>query len=135
MNETGEFEEPVIVHRAIYGSFGRFIGILTKHYQGKWPFWLSPRQVKVVPISEKNLDYAKDVQKQIKASGFYVDVDDTSNTIPKKILNAQKEQYNYILVVGNREMNKGTVNIRYRDSLDKKEVSIEDAINEMNVLT
>jgi len=131
-NEKDELEEPVIIHRAIYGSFGRFMAILTEHYQGKWPFWLSPRQVKVIPISEKFLGYAETVAQQIHEKGFYVDVDRSDNTIPKKIALAQVEQYNYILVVGKREMDKGTVNVRYRDVKEKKEITIAEIIEELS---
>lgn len=134
LNEEGELEEPVMVHRAIYGSFGRFIAILTEHYQGKWPFWLSPRQVKVVPISEKFRDYGRSVCETLHKEGFYVELDASENTIPKKIALAQVEQYNYILVVGKREVDKGTVNVRYRDNTDKKEVSIDDIIKELKEL-
>lgn len=131
VDENQELKTPVIIHRAIYGSFERFIAILCEHYQGKWPFWLSPRQVVVIPISEKHLDYAKEVQNAIRQHKYYVDVDDTDNTVPKKVRNAQVHQYNYILAVGNREVKNKTVFVRYRDSSNKKEVSVDDLLKEL----
>jgi len=134
INEVGDMEEPVIIHRAIFGSFGRFMGILTEHFQGRWPFWLSPRQVKVIPISEKFVSYAQQVADVIHKDGFYVDVDSSDNTVQYKIAVAQTDMYNYMVVVGQREMDKGTVNIRYRDVSDKKEVKLDELIVELKSL-
>jgi threonyl-tRNA synthetase len=134
INEAGDLEEPVIIHRAIFGSFGRFMGILTEHFQGRWPFWLSPRQVKVIPISEKFVPYAQQVADIIHKEGFYVDVDSSDNTMQYKIAVAQTDMCNYMVVVGQREMDKGTVNVRYRDVPDKKEVKLDELIVELNSL-
>ncbi|KAF0981384.1 hypothetical protein FDP41_012494 [Naegleria fowleri] len=107
---------PVIVHRAIFGSLERFLAIATEHFGGKWPFWLSPRQAIVVPVSKKCNEYAEKVHKILHDARFYVDVDLSDNRIDKKIRNAQLAQYNYILVVGPKEIETDSVNIRIRDS-------------------
>ena len=120
LNEEGQLEQPVMIHRAIYGSFGRLMAILTEHYQGKWPFWLSPRQIIVVPVSEHFQEYAQKVRTILRKERWYVDVDESDNTLGKKIRNAQLVQYNYILVVGQREMDNGTVSVRQRDNTSKK---------------
>ncbi|ETO28211.1 threonyl-tRNA synthetase [Reticulomyxa filosa] len=98
--ESGESDRPVMIHRAIYGSFERFIAILCEHFGGKWPFWLSPRQICVVPVSSEFNDYAHKVKETIHKAGYWIDVDDSKNRLSKKIRNAQTDQYNFILVVG-----------------------------------
>jgi threonyl-tRNA synthetase len=90
------YARPVMIHRAVLGSFERMFGILTEHFAGKWPFWLSPRQVLVVPVMPAANDYAKEVQQIFRAKGLYSDVDLSSNTFQKKIRTGQLEQYNFI---------------------------------------
>ena len=108
------FERPVIIHRAILGSVERFSAVLVEHTGGKWPLWLSPRQVCVVPVALKYLDYANEVAGALLGDGVYVDVDASTNTLNKKIREAQVEQYNYIIVVGAEEAEAKTVNVRTR---------------------
>lgn len=97
-SENGEKKKPVIIHRAILGSVERMIAILTESYAGKWPFWLSPRQVMVIPVGPKYDDYAVDVQKKLYAAGFMSEVDtDPGDTMNKKVRNAQLSQFNFIL--------------------------------------
>ena len=124
----GEKRQPVIIHRAILGSVERQIAMLTENYAGKWPFWLSPRQVMVVPIAETHREYAESIRKRIHDAGFMVDADGTNDTINKKIRNAQTEQYNYILVVGDKERANNTVNIRTRDNKVHGEMIVEDLL-------
>lgn len=90
------YGRPVMIHRAVLGSFERMIGILTEHFGGKWPFWLSPRQILVVPVMPKLNDYAHEVQKIYSEKGLYIDVDTSTNTFQKKIRTGQLEQYNFI---------------------------------------
>eukprot|EP00210_Caulerpa_lentillifera_P003105 g2967.t1 len=113
--ETG-MERPVIVHRAILGSIERMYAILTEHFAGKWPLWLSPRQVMIVPVSEATMDYAVDIKKQIRKGKILVEVDTSSATMQKKVRAAQLAQFNYILVVGEQEKEAKTVNVRTRDN-------------------
>ena len=87
---------PVMLHRAIVGSFERFLGIITEHFAGRWPFWLSPRQVLVVPVMPALNDYVEEVQAKLRARHIYADVDISGNTMPKKILRGQQQLYNFI---------------------------------------
>jgi len=107
-----------MIHRAVFGSIERFLAILLEHLGGKWPFWLSPRQCIVIPISDKQLEYAKKVRDQIHDEHIFVDVDESDRTLQKKIREAQVAQYNYILVVGKEEADSNSVNVRVRDSKD-----------------
>jgi threonyl-tRNA synthetase len=120
-NSTGAFETPVIIHRAILGSVERMMAILLEHTGGKWPFWISPRQAVVIPVSEENLAYAKKVRDVIHEAKVYVDVEDSNKQLNKKIRESQLAQYNYILVVGKDEQSRNAVNVRLRDSPDLKE--------------
>ena len=90
------YARPVMIHRAIYGSFERFIAILTEHFAGKWPFWLSPRQILVIPVMPAVKDYVLEVQSIFRAQTMYVDVDLSGNTMQKKIRTGQLQQYNFI---------------------------------------
>ncbi|XP_048232031.1 threonine--tRNA ligase, mitochondrial 1 [Ricinus communis] len=121
-------ERPVMIHRAILGSVERMFAILLEHYKGKWPFWLSPRQAIVCPVSEKSQEYAVQVQDQIYKAGYYIDVDLTDRKIQKKVREAQLAQYNYILVVGEEEAKTGQVSVRVRDKADHSVMSIESLL-------
>ncbi|KAK9276514.1 hypothetical protein L1049_006048 [Liquidambar formosana] len=121
-------ERPVMIHRAILGSVERMFAILLEHYKGKWPFWLSPRQAIVCPVSEKSQAYALQVRDQIHQAGYFVDVDTTDRKIQKKVREAQLAQYNYILVVGEEEANTGQVSVRVRDKADHSVMSIESLL-------
>lgn len=106
---------PVMIHRAIYGSLERFIAILCEHFGGKWPFWLSPRQILIVPVMPAVNDYVLELQKIFREQRMHVDVDISGNTMQKKIRTGQMQQYNFILVVGAQERDSRSVNIRNRD--------------------
>lgn len=122
------FKRPVIIHRAIYGSLERFMAIITEHFAGKFPFWLSPRQILIVNVGTAFLDYAFEVKEQLFRAGFNVDVDDSTKTLNKKIREGQMAHYNYILVVGAAEQEAKSVNIRTRDNQVHGTKSIEEAI-------
>ncbi|KAH7133527.1 hypothetical protein EDB81DRAFT_658604 [Dactylonectria macrodidyma] len=132
------YSRPVMIHRAIMGSFERMFGVLTEHFAGKWPFWLSPRQVLVVPVMPAANDYAKEVQSIFQKAGMYSDVDLSSNTFQKKIRTGQLEQYNFIFVVGAEEAASRTLNIRNRDdqaTQSKGElVPVEEALEKLSKL-
>eukprot|EP00771_Trimastix_marina_P002580 gnl/Trimastix_PCT/372.p1 GENE.gnl/Trimastix_PCT/372~~gnl/Trimastix_PCT/372.p1 ORF type:complete len:724 (+),score=281.41 gnl/Trimastix_PCT/372:60-2174(+) len=108
-------ERPVMIHRAIFGSLERFIAIYCENCAGKWPFWLSPRQAMVVPVRAQHREYAQQVQQRLFTAGFEVDVDLSDRTLPKKVREAQINQYNFILVVGDQEAENNTVAVRVRD--------------------
>ncbi|KAJ5217173.1 hypothetical protein N7468_010181 [Penicillium chermesinum] len=118
---------PVVIHRAIIGSFERFLGILVEHFAGKFPFWLSPRQVLIVPVMPDLNGYAEELQKILQGDKLSVDVDVSGNTLPKKIRNGQLAQYNFIFVVGAAERDSRSVNVRNRDDLaSQKQGSLRD---------
>ena len=118
-DSDGGRKVPVMVHRAVLGSMERFIGILIEHYGGKFPLWLAPVQVKVLPISDKVMDYAKKVAETLKNSGIRVILDDRSETLRRKIRDAQLERVNYQVVVGPREAETDTVAPRTRGNQQK----------------
>jgi len=111
---------PVIIHRAILGSLERFIGIVTEHFAGKWPFWMSPRQVLLIPVAAPYKDYASEIADRLAALGLWADVDNGENTLPKKIRNGEIAQYNFIFVVGQDELDSRSVNVRNRDDVGTK---------------
>jgi len=110
----GEMHRPVMIHRAPFGSMERFCGVLIEHFAGKFPTWLSPTQVHILTISEKHIDYANEVSKELKLLGIRVEVDDSDNTIGKKIRTHRKMQPSYMLVLGDEEASSRTVSIRNR---------------------
>ncbi|GMH28051.1 hypothetical protein Nepgr_029894 [Nepenthes gracilis] len=121
-------ERPVMIHRAILGSVERMLAVLLEHYKGKWPFWLSPRQAIVCTVSEKSESYALKVRDEIHQAGYFVDVDTSDKTINKKVREAQLAQYNYILVVGEKDAENGVVTVRIRDKQDLSVKSMEDLL-------
>ncbi|XP_039278005.1 threonine--tRNA ligase 1, cytoplasmic isoform X2 [Nilaparvata lugens] len=135
IGETGDKIQPVIIHRAILGSVERMIAILTESYAGKWPFWLSPRQCMVIPVAEPFNEYAHKVKDEVYEAGFVCEVDvDQGDTMNKKIRNAQLAQYNYILVVGEKEKSGNTVNVRTRDNIVHGEMTIQQLIDKFKLL-
>jgi threonyl-tRNA synthetase len=116
---------PVVIHRAILGSFERFIAILIEHYAGAFPLWLAPIQAIVLPIADRHLPYAAFVRDQLKAAGLRVDVDDRQEKIGYKIREAQLQKVPYMLVVGDREVETGTVSVRERSGGDKGSSAID----------
>uniref|UniRef100_A0A6M2DV42 threonine--tRNA ligase n=1 Tax=Xenopsylla cheopis TaxID=163159 RepID=A0A6M2DV42_XENCH len=136
VSETGDKKRPVIIHRAILGSVERMIAILTESYAGKWPFWLSPRQVMVIPVGPNFDEYAKQIKDQIYSAGFMAEVDtDAGDTMNKKIRNAQLAQFNFILIVGEKEKSSGTVNVRTRDNVIHGELTVEELITNLKKLS
>jgi threonyl-tRNA synthetase len=137
---------PVMIHRAILGSVERFTAILTEHFAGKWPFWLSPRQVVVIPVAGPHKEYAKEVAQKLWDAGIYADADLSDSTLPKKVRNGEIAQYNFIFgafalscspagpvltprfflaVVGSEEMDQRSVNVRNRDDAGNKKARSE----------
>ncbi|XP_049850007.1 probable threonine--tRNA ligase 1, cytoplasmic isoform X2 [Schistocerca gregaria] len=128
------FDQPIIIHRAIFGSFERFFAILVEHNAGKWPFWLSPRQCIVMSVSAKSADYASDVQKKIYEAGYECELDVSMHLLKKKIRDAQVSQFNFIAVVGSVEQEKNTVSLRFRDTPETKEMKVDELISYFNSL-
>ena len=114
IGEDGQPHRPYMIHRALLGSLERFFGVLIEHYAGAFPVWLSPKQAVIIPIADRHLDYAAEVQKQLKAAGMRVYVDDRSERMNAKIRDAQNQKIPYMLVVGDQEMEAGQVALRKR---------------------
>jgi threonyl-tRNA synthetase len=129
---------PVMIHRAIYGSFERFIAILTEHFGGKWPFWLSPRQILIVPVMPAVNDYVIELQQIFREKKMHVDINLSGDTMQKKIRNGQLQQYNFIFVVGAQEKEKRSVNIRNRDDPATQKmgelIPVDEAIRKLSSL-
>ncbi len=114
-DRDGQERRPYMVHRALLGSMERFFGVLVEHYGGAFPVWLAPVQVVVLPIADRHVDYAWEVARRLKAAGLRVEVNDSPERMQAKIRDAQREKIPYMLVVGDREMQNGEVNLRRRD--------------------
>lgn len=113
--EDGSKQTPVMIHRALIGSPDRFLGILTEHYAGAFPAWMAPVQARVLSISDKHLAYAREIEALLDTADVRVDVDDSSESLGKKIRNAKQEKIPYLLVVGDAEMAEGTVSVESRN--------------------
>ena len=127
----GEKHRPIMIHRVVFGSIERFIGILIEHFAGAFPTWLAPVQVKVLPISEKYMDYAENVKKKLDEAGIRVELDTRSEKIGYKIREAQQAKIPYMLVVGQKEEEDGTVAVRSRAAGDEGTKSLDAFISDI----
>ena len=114
VGEDGQKHRPVMIHRVVLGSIERFIGVITEHYAGAFPTWLSPVQVKLLPITDRAAEYADQVAAKLDEAGYRVEVDHRNEKIGKKIREAQLEKVPYMLVIGDKEAESGTVSVRHR---------------------
>ena len=128
VGEDGQKHRPIMVHRVVFGSIERFIGILIEHYAGKFPVWLSPVQVKILPITEKQQAYAEELYKKMKEAGIRAELDSRNEKIGYKIREAQMEKVPYMLVVGEKEAADGSVSVRRRDKGDTGAVPADEFI-------
>ncbi len=131
IGEDGEKHRPVMVHRVIYGSIERFIGILTEHFAGAFPSWLAPVQVRVLPITDRSHEYAKQVLENLKAEGIRVEADLRSEKTGYKIREGQMQKIPYLLIVGDKEVEAGTVSVRHRREGDLGAAALEDFKNQL----
>lgn len=122
----GSKQRPVMLHRAIFGSVERFFGILIEHFSGRFPFWISPLQIRILTVADRHADYAYQWLAEFKKHGFHADVDDSSESVSKKVRNAQLAQINYILTVGDQEQEHQTANLRTRDNVVHGAVHLVD---------
>ena len=114
--EDGEKHQPIMIHRVVFGSIERFIGIIIEHYAGKFPTWLAPVQVSVLPVSEKSFDYSKSVYEKLKSVGIRVNIDSRDEKIGYKIREAQIKKVPYMLILGENESSNGNISVRSRDN-------------------
>jgi threonyl-tRNA synthetase len=131
VDADGHAKRPVAIHRAIFGSFERFIGILTEHFAGAFPVWLAPVQARVLPISEKFIDYARVVHQRLRAARIRAELDDRNEKLGYRIRDAQVRKVPYMLVVGGREAEQGTVSLRPRTGEDRGAVALDRVVTEL----
>ena len=128
IDKNGEKKTPIMVHRAIFGSFERFIGIITEHFAGAFPTWLAPVQVKIIPIAEAHHEYANEVKQILEEKGIRVEIDDRNEKMGYKIREAQTEKIPYMFVIGEKEMESRTISVRRRKVGDMGTKSLEEAV-------
>ncbi len=126
IGEDGREHTPVLLHRAVTGTTERFMAVLIEHYGGAFPFWLSPVQAVVIPVSDRHLDYARKVRESLSGDGMRVEVDDSLNSMQKKIRENARQKVPYLLIVGDREIEEGTVNVRKRGEKQQEALAIEE---------
>jgi threonyl-tRNA synthetase len=124
----GSRQQPVMIHRALFGSIERFVGVLTEHYAGAFPPWLAPVQVVAIPIAERHNDYLQKVAERLREHGVRVEVDESDDRMQKKIRNAQLQKVPFMLIAGDRDMEEGAVSFRYRSGDQDNGVSVDDAV-------
>ena len=124
----GERHQPVMIHRALFGSVERFIALLTEHYAGAFPPWLSPVQVIGVPVSDEYVDYLDGVAKRLRDKGIRVEIDASDDRMPKKIRNASKAKVPYVLIAGEEDRSQGAVSFRFRDGTQANGVPVAEAV-------
>jgi len=122
----GSRQRPVMIHRALFGSLERFFGILIEHFAGRFPLWISPVQVRVITVADRHEPYAAEIYNKVKEAGFQCEIDATSESVSKKIRNAQLSQVNYMLTVGDKEIEDKTVTLRTRDNVVKGEMNLNE---------
>ena len=125
-DNDGQTKRPVMIHRAIFGSLERFYGIIVEHFAGKFPLWLSPRQVAVISVADRHNEYAYQVASYLNDFGFVVEVADAQESVSKKVRKAQTLQTNYMLTVGDQEVENNTVTLRTRDNVVHGELKVKD---------
>ncbi len=129
VDSDGEHKRPVMIHRALFGSIERFFGILIEHFSGKFPLWISPYQIRIIPVADRHNDYAFELKSKFQDNGFVCDVDDASESVSKKIRKAQLLKSNYILTVGDKEVENKTIALRTRDNVVHGEMGLEEFLS------
>lgn len=131
VDRDGEKRRPVMVHRAIFGSIDRFLAILLENFRGKMPTWLSPVQVRVIPITSEVQEYARRVMQEFSSQGIRVDLDDSSETLSKRIKGSYDDGVPYIVIVGKKEASESKVTLRGRNNVEIRGVPLVSAVNEV----
>ena len=132
VDKDGVEKRPYMIHRALLGSIERFFGVLVEHYAGAFPAWLSPEQVRVIPINESCFDYCKEVGDKLKAEGFRTSTDLSSHHFRAKIKEAQQEKIPYMIVVGNREVESGEMSVRLRTGKQQNWGQYEEFVEKLH---
>jgi threonyl-tRNA synthetase len=131
MAPDNSLKTPVMIHRAIVGTIERFMGVITEHFAGKFPLWLSPVQVRVIPVAEAFIDYARSIGAKYHQEGIRAEVDESQETLNKKIRNAELDKINYVIVVGGKEKENNTINVRTRENKVSGERKIDEFLEQL----
>ena len=129
--DDGERHRPVMIHRALFGSIERFVGVLTEHYAGAFPAWLSPVQVVGIPISEEQVGYLEEIAGRLRKLGIRIDVDSSDDRMQKKIRNAQRSKVPFMILAGSTDVEGGAVSFRYRDGSQRNGIPTAQAVDEI----
>jgi threonyl-tRNA synthetase len=132
INDKGEKERPYMLHRALFGSFERFIGVLIEHYAGAFPVWLSPVQVSIIPISEKHLEYANIIKQKLLENNIRLEIRDEAETLGKKIRTAEMQKVPYLLILGDKEIQANALSVRQRGKGDLGQMPVDAFIDKIN---
>jgi threonyl-tRNA synthetase len=124
--ENGNTKQPIMLHRVIYGSVERFLGIITEHFNGKFPLWLSPNQIKILTLNDSVKDYAQEIYKDFFKEGFQVELNDKSESMGKKAREAQIQRFNYLVTIGEKEKTENKIAVRTRDSKEITTMTLEE---------
>jgi threonyl-tRNA synthetase len=127
----GSIKQPVMIHRALFGSIERFFGVLTEHYAGAFPPWLAPVQVRAIPVADTFTPYLSEVVRQFKNAGIRADIDTSDDRMQKKVRNAQVEKIPFMMITGDEDQKLKAVSFRYRNGEQKNQIPIGDAITEV----
>jgi threonyl-tRNA synthetase len=127
----GSRQQPVMIHRALFGSIERFFGVLTEHYAGAFPPWLAPVQVRAIPVADTFVPYLEEVVTKMRKAGIRVDIDASDDRMQKKVRSAQLEKIPFMMIAGEEDQNSGAVSFRYRNGEQKNGISVDDAIAEV----
>ncbi len=133
IGSDNEKHQPIVIHRVVFGSLERFMGILIEHFAGKFPTWIAPVQVKVLPISEKFNHYAKEIVDKLRAENIRVEFDNRTEKIGYKIREARNERVPYMIIIGEKEEQEGNLSLRSRDNGDEGSILLKDFINKVNL--
>ena len=134
VGSDGEKHRPIMIHRVVFGSIERFIGILIEHYAGAFPLWLAPVQIKVLPITDRNADYAKEVFNKLRSAGFRVELDNRNEKVGYRIREAQLQKIPYMIVLGDKEQLDNTISVRERKSTDTKIIALDEFLKQAEPL-
>ncbi len=130
-DEDGKEKRPSMLHRVIYGSIERFIGIITEHFDGKFPLWLSPNQIMIMNMNDETAKYSKEVYQKLRNNGFMVELDDRNESIAKKAREAQIQRFNYLVTIGEKEAKEKKIAIKQRDSQDITSITVDKFIEKL----
>ena len=131
IDKEGNKKTPIMIHRALFGSFDRFIGIITEHFAGAFPTWLAPVQVKVLPIADAHVEYAQELQNKLEEMGIRTEIDSREEKIGYKIREAQLQKIPYMLIIGDKEVEAKAVGVRSRKEGDIGAMNVEDFVEKI----